>query len=225
VPEAGDEDFPMDFYGAGGHTAALAAALSGDPAFYGVNDRLNSIEPIADDGEGVLRTGHADEGVATAWAANAVAAGVAPVVVFRVASIAGPRTVNIASGTGHAAALAAAHARGHDVTLPAGHAAAPTAVRGRGQGAALAAGHAAMTAVTQGRGLGAAQTAGHVAASAAVAPAAAHPKGKASRWLRATPPRRQLPREGESPPLSRMNLLVLREWKTMVFSLVTTMNS
>jgi hypothetical protein len=98
VPKAGDEDFPMDFYGAGGHTAALAAALSGDPAFYGVNDRSNSIEPVAGDGEGMLRMGHADEGVATAWAANAVAAGVAPAAMFRVASTAGPRTVNTTLG-------------------------------------------------------------------------------------------------------------------------------
>ena len=165
VPDAGDEDFPMDFYGAGGHTATLAAALSGDPAFYGVHDGSNSIEPVADKGEGV----------ATAWAANAVAAGVAPAAVFR-SSAAGPRTVNTAPGAAHAVALAAAHARGHGVALPAGHAAAPAAVRGRGQGPVLAAGHAAMTAAAQGRGIGAAKTAGHAAASAAVASAAAHPR-------------------------------------------------
>jgi hypothetical protein len=101
VPEAGDEDFPMDFYDAGGHTAALAATLFDDLTSYGVNDRSNSIEPVADNGEGVLRTGHADEGVATAWAANAVTAGVAPTAVFQVASAAGPRTVNTAPGAGH----------------------------------------------------------------------------------------------------------------------------
>jgi hypothetical protein len=108
VPEAGDEDFLMDFYDAGGHTTTLASALSGDPAFYGANDRSNSIEPVADDGEGVLRTGHTDEGVATAWAANAVA----PTPVFWVASAAGSRAVNTAPGAGHATALAAAHAKG-----------------------------------------------------------------------------------------------------------------
>jgi hypothetical protein len=112
VPEASDEDFPVDFYGAGSHTTALAAALSGDPAFYGVNDRSNSIKPVADDGEGVLQASHTDEGVVAAWAANVVAVGVAPAAVFWVASSAGPRTVNTVPGASHGAALAAAQARG-----------------------------------------------------------------------------------------------------------------